>query len=80
MQNYFLIIFLWTFPYYLLHFDKLEKPTVLPEIVSFLKVVGEILHLVGERLQNINYDVIFHYISLPTYPFHLPKLSPFQKQ
>ena len=81
MQNYFLIIFLWAFPYYLLYFaDKLKKPTILPEIVGFLKVVGEMQHLVREGLQNYNYDAISHYTLLPIYPFHFPKFCPIQKQ
>ena len=54
--------------------------TILPEIVSFLKIVGKIRSLVRKRLQKSNSDVIFHYISLPIYPLHFLKFCPIQKQ
>ena len=51
---------------------------VLPEIVGFSKIVGEIQQLVPKRSQKIYYDVILDYISLPIYPFDFPKFCPFK--
>ena len=56
-----------------------KKPTILLEIVSFLKIVGERRQLVRKRSQRINYEVIFYYISLPIYPVSFPKFCPIQK-
>ena len=40
MHNHILIIFLWTFTYLLLYFaDELKIPTILNEIVGFMKIV-----------------------------------------
>ena len=50
--------------------DKFKKPTILPEIVSFLKFVGEIQELLRKRPQKNYQDVILHYISLPIYPLY----------
>ena len=44
-----------------------KKPALFPEIVDFMKIVGEIQQLVRKRSQKINHDVILHYISLPIY-------------
>ena len=41
-----------------------KKPTILTEIVGFLKIVGEIQQLLWKRSQKIYYDVILHYISI----------------
>ena len=50
------------------------------KLLFFLKTVGEMQQIVQKRSQKINYDVILHYISLPIYPLHFPKLCPIQKQ
>ena len=49
---------------------KFQKPTILPEIVGFLKFVGEIQQLVRKRSQKNNQNIILHSISLPIYPLH----------
>ena len=56
-----------------------KTPTILPEIVGFLKIVGKI-QLVRKRSEKINFDVILHYISFPPYPLHFSKFCPIQKQ
>ena len=59
---------------------QIKKTTILPEIVGFLKIVGEIQQLARKRSQKINYDVILHCISLLIYPLHFPKFCPIEKQ
>ena len=42
-----------------------KKPTVLSEIVGFLKIVGGMQQLVRKCLQKINYDIVvitFHFL------------------
>ena len=50
-----------------------KKATILPEIVGFFKLVGEIQQLLRKRSQKIHYDVNLHYILLSIYPLHFPK-------
>ena len=57
-----------------------KKMTILAELVSFLKIVGEIQQLVRKRSQKIHYDEILHYISLPIFPMHFSKFCPIQNQ
>ena len=52
----------------------------MPEIVGFLKTVGEIQQLVRKSSQKINYNVILDCISLSFDPLHIPKFYPIQKQ
>ena len=59
---------------------QIKKTTILPEIIDFLKIVGEIQQLVWKLSQKIYYDVNLHYIFLPIYPLHFPKFSQIQKQ
>ena len=59
---------------------KFQKPTILPEIVKFLKFVSEIQQLVQKRSQKNNHNVILHYILLPIYPLHFSKFCFIQKQ
>ena len=40
----------------------LKKPKIFGEIIGFLKIVGKIQQLRRKRSQEINYDVILHYI------------------
>ena len=47
---------------------NLKKPTILPEIVGFLKFVGKIQQLPRKRPQKNHQDIILHYISLSIYP------------
>ena len=58
----------------------LKNRTILPEIVRFLKTVGEIQQLVWKSSQKINYDKLLHYISIPIYPMYCPKFCLIQKQ
>ena len=58
----------------------LKNRTILPEIVGFLKTVGEIQQLVWKSSQKINYDKLLHYISIPIYPMYFPKFCLIQKQ
>ena len=61
-----------------------KKSTILPDIVSFSKIVCEIQQLVQQLVrkpsQKVNCNVIFHYISLPIYPLHFPKFCLIQKK
>ena len=57
-----------------------KKLTILVEVVSFLKIVGEIQQLVRKLSQKIHYDEILHYISLPIFPMHFSKFCPIQNQ
>ena len=59
---------------------QIKKTTILPEIIGFLKIIGEIQQLVWKLSQKILYDANLHYIFLPIYPLHFPKFSPIQKQ
>ena len=52
---------------------QIKKKKKLPEVVNFLKFVGEIQQLVRKHSQKNNQDVSLHYISLPIYPFHFSK-------
>ena len=54
------------------------EPTILPEIIVFLKIVGEIQQLVRKHSQKTNYDLNLHYILLPIYPLHFPRFCPIQ--
>ena len=53
-----------------------NEPTILPEIVDFLKFVGEIQQLVRKRSQKNYQNVILHYIYLS---IALPKTLPHSK-
>ena len=59
---------------------QIKKTTILPEIIGFLKIDGEIQQLVWKLSQKIHYHVNLHYIFLPIYPLHFPKFSQIQKQ
>ena len=81
MQNYVLSIYLERFGISCgISPTNFKKPTILPEIIRFFKIVGKIQNLVQKRSQKINYNILLHYISLPIYPLHFPKLCPIQKQ
>ena len=55
--NYFYVNYLIIF-YFYISLANFQKPTILPEIVGFLKIVGRIQWLVQKRSQKIKYDVM----------------------
>ena len=55
--NYFYVNYLIIFYFYISP-ANFQKPTILPEIVGFLKIVGRIQWLIQKRSQKIKYDVM----------------------
>ena len=41
-----------------------KKTTILPEIVGFLKLVGEMQQLVRKRSQKIHYGITFYFLFI----------------
>ena len=60
MKNYFLIIFLQTFPYWVLYFAyKLKDPTILPEILYTNYIYNYIYETISIFTQMPTFNVLF---------------------
>ena len=58
----------------------LKNPTMLNEIVNFLKIDVELGPTLGKRLQKNNKDAISENISRTIYQLHFQKFCPLQKR